>query len=86
MEASIRELKAHLSEYVRRAAEGEDVQVSVHGRVVAKIVPAAVPRDLASLRAEPGITWSGGKPVGVEDAETLAGGAVLAEWVTEDRR
>ncbi len=86
METSIRELKAHLSEYVRRAAEGEDVQVSVHGRVVAKIVPAAVSRDLASLRTELGITWSGGKPVGVEDAETLGGGAVLAEWVTEDRR
>jgi prevent-host-death family protein len=86
MEASIRELKAHLSEYVRRAAEGEDVKVSVHGRVVAKIVPVTASRDLASLGSEPGITWSGGKPAGVAEAETLVGGPALAEWVIEDRR
>jgi prevent-host-death family protein len=86
METNIRELKAHLSEYVRRAAEGEDVQVSVHGRVVAKIVSVATSRDLASLGSEPGITWSGGKPEGVADPEILGGDATLAERVVEDRR
>jgi len=35
LEATLRELEEHLSEYVRKAAEGEDVRVSVDGRVVA---------------------------------------------------
>lgn len=33
----IRELKTHLSEYVRRVRDGESIQVTYHGEVVAEL-------------------------------------------------
>jgi prevent-host-death family protein len=79
-EATIRELEAHLRDYVRIAAEGEDVRVSVDGHPVVKLVA------LAALRSEVGVTWAGGKPVGIPDAEAAPPGVSLADWVIEDRR
>jgi prevent-host-death family protein len=86
MDTSIRELKAHLSEYIRRAAGGEDVTVTVHGRAVARIVAAAPRRDLRALASEPGISWAGGKPDGLARPQALTGPAQISEWVAEDRR
>lgn len=40
----IRELKSHLSEYVRRVREGERIWISSHGEVVAELRP---PEDQA---------------------------------------
>lgn len=46
----IRELKAHASEVLRRVRErGEEIDVTHHGRVVARLVP--VPPARASSRA-----------------------------------
>jgi len=39
MTAGIRELKDNLSDYVRRVEAGEQVAVTMHGRVVAMLVP-----------------------------------------------
>lgn len=39
MEVGIRELKARLSEYVERAAEGETIMVTSRGRRVAQLIP-----------------------------------------------
>lgn len=39
MDISVRELKSHLSEYLRKAAAGEEVVVTSHGREVARLVP-----------------------------------------------
>lgn len=39
MEVGIRELKARLSEYIERAADGEIVIVTNRGRRIAQIVP-----------------------------------------------
>lgn len=61
----VRELKAHLSEYIRLAASGEKVVVTDRGREVAVI--SAPDASLVGLRAliESGmVTWSGGKPRG----------------------
>lgn len=85
-EATIRELEAHLRDYVRIAAEGEDVRVSVDGHPVVKLVALAALPDLAALRSEVGVTWAGGKPVGIPDAEAAPPGVSLADWVIEDRR
>jgi prevent-host-death family protein len=85
-EATIRELEAHLRDYVRVAAEGEDVRVSVDGHPVVKLVALAALPDLAALRSEVGVTWAGGKPVGIPDAEAAPPGVSLADWVIEDRR
>jgi prevent-host-death family protein len=85
-EATIRELEAHLRDYVRVAAEGEDVRVSVDGHPVVKLVALAALPDLAALRSEVGVTWAGGKPVGIPDAEAAPPRVSLADWVIEDRR
>jgi prevent-host-death family protein len=42
MTTGIRELKNNLSRYIRRIETGERVAITVHGRVVAEIVPPAL--------------------------------------------
>ena len=86
LEATLRELEEHLSEYVRKAAEGEDVRVSVDGRVVARLVAFPTSPDFAALKSEPGVTWAGGKPAGLQNPAVVPAGASLADWVVEDRR
>ncbi|MGL5856997.1 MAG: type II toxin-antitoxin system Phd/YefM family antitoxin [Angustibacter sp.] len=39
MQVGVRDLKARLSEYLARAAQGESVEVVSHGRPVARLVP-----------------------------------------------
>jgi prevent-host-death family protein len=88
MHTGIRALKAHLSEYIHRAADGEDITVSVRGRAVVKLV-AAGRRQRASIKSltnEPGISWCGGKPAGVARPRRLSGSASLSGFVVEDRR
>jgi prevent-host-death family protein len=50
MTAGIRALKDHLSDYIRRVEQGERVAVTVHGRVVAELVPPAAHRAPAGSR------------------------------------
>ena len=86
LKTSIRELKSKLSEHIRTAASGEDVIVSAHGRPVAKITAVGKSRDLKQLRDEPGISWSGGKPLGLSRAAGLRGERQISDLVAEDRR
>ena len=86
MQASIRELKMHLSEYIRQVKAGETVTISVHNHPVAQIVPIKRQDTLEELAAQPGITWNGGKAAGLPRGEAMPVGVSLAEWVAEDRR
>ena len=86
MEASIRELKTHLSEYIRHVTAGETVTINIHNRPVAKIVPIRQQAALGDLAALPGISWNGGKVAGLPRGEALRVGVSLADWVAEDRR
>jgi prevent-host-death family protein len=63
----VRDLKAHLSEYVARAASGEAVVVTERGRPVALLSP--LPSGMQALdvmRRKGRVRWSGGKPKGLE--------------------
>jgi prevent-host-death family protein len=74
----IRELKAHTGEVLRRVRKsGEVVEITYHGRVVARLVPASAPSrgaaeknpvwtDLDRLAAEIGSQWPEG--LSAEDA------------------
>ena len=86
MKASMRELKAHLSEYIRQVTAGETVTINIHNRPVAKIVPIQRQTTLDDLAAQPGISWNGGKVAGLARGEALPVGVSLADWVAEDRR
>ena len=41
MNVGVREFKAHLSDYLRRAAAGESVVVTDHGRPIVQLAPFA---------------------------------------------
>jgi len=57
-EVGVRELKTHLSEALREVERGGRLRVTVHGRPIADIVPAAAGRDddLRALVAEGRLT------------------------------
>ena len=46
MDVGIRELKAHLSHYVRRASQGETIRVTDRGRTTALLIPATADEEL----------------------------------------
>ena len=52
MEISVRELKSRLSEYLRKAAAGEELVVTSRGKEVARLVPPRSARRSASNEAE----------------------------------
>ena len=68
----VRELKAHIGEVLRRVRKaGEIVEITYHGRIIARLVPAFLPSkavaeqspvwsDLDRLAAEIGARWPDG--------------------------
>lgn len=44
MNITVADLKANLSEFLRKAADGEEVNITRHGRPYVKIAPAKKPR------------------------------------------
>lgn len=86
MQANIRQLKANLSSYVKKASEGQAVTVNVHNRPIARIVPFKASASLASLAQLPGIRWNGGKPTGLPLGESMRKGVSLSAWVKQGRR
>jgi prevent-host-death family protein len=81
----ITELKAHLSDYLRRAQAGERFYVTYRGVEVAELGPpdpvrAALWRMVADGEAE----WSGGKPV-LPKTLPKNTGRMLSDIVLEDR-
>ncbi len=84
----IRELKARLSQYLKRVGQGERIIITDRGHPVAVISPAGasdVEERVAALIREGAIQWDGGRPRGSRRPADLRGPAV-AEAVIEDRR
>jgi prevent-host-death family protein len=87
-EVGIKVLKYHLSEYLRRAREGERIVVTDRGSPVAVLAPLDEGREakLAWGLVRAGeATWSGGKPRG-SVAPPKVRGKMASEMVIEDRR
>ena len=89
---SVRDLKNHLSEHLRRLERGELITVTRRGKPVAVLSPAEregeeVRRKLGRLAAEGVVSWSGGKPKGLHPRVKLIGeGPTVSKMVIEDRR
>lgn len=85
----IRELKDHLSSYVKKVKKGGIITITERGKAVAEIVPMKEKNDekkLADLVREGKISWGGGeKPGGLENPPKIKGKTV-SEIVIEDRR
>ena len=92
MAVSVRELKAHLSAYLRRVAAGEEVAITSRGQLVARLAPPT-PQDaedaaIARIRALPFlVSGKGGKPEGAKrPVKIKRGQKMLAEIVIEGRK
>lgn len=84
----VRELRDHLSDYLRRVREGQRVVITDRGKPVGELSLAdgrkSVERAWALVRQ--GVArWSGGKPRGLIRAPRSRGGLVSAA-VLQDRR
>lgn len=88
VQVGVRELKARLSHYLKRASQGEPVIVTERGKPVAVIGPATQASETAflwKLVAEGKVRWSGGKPKGSEHPVRLRGGPSMAQTIIEGR-
>ena len=78
----IRELKQQTSELIRRVREeGSEIQVTYHGRVVARLVPVRLPEPLEGDRA-----WADLDHLAAQVGERWPHGVSAAEAVSEGRR
>ena len=91
MNVAVRELKDHLSEYLKRVSAGEEVVVTSHGKPVARLAPLRDPADeaseLARIRSLPWVrAGKGGRlePV-ANPMPSTPGEPSLSDWVLEDR-
>jgi prevent-host-death family protein len=85
----IRELKNATSALVRRAQGGEVIVVTDRGKPIVQLTPihAEGPTEadrLASAVSAGRLSWSGGKPRGLDRAPRVA--ASVSSAVVEDRR
>ena len=93
MNVSVRELKNHLSEYLRRASAGEEILVTSRNRPLARLVPVTQPRTgseqeaLAELQALPWVSpGDGHAPRGLGSPVHIRPGEKgLSDIVSEDR-
>lgn len=87
-QAGVRDVKDHLSEYLRRVRRGERVVITDRGRPVAALVglEGEEGSEVAWSLVRQGLgDWSGGKPQGLADPPRVPGRRA-EEVVIEDRR
>ena len=85
-QVGVRELKASLSAYLRRVAEGDSVIVTDHGRPVARLVPPDVPDRLSRLIREGRLNWTGRRLAPPRTRPKLRPGrTTLSDIVLRDR-
>lgn len=81
----IKQLKAHLSRYVRKAQRGERVIITERGKEIAELVPLSSEREgVLRLASQGKLAWSGGKPAGLDGIAVR--GKPLSKTVLEERR
>jgi prevent-host-death family protein len=81
----IRELRQNASAVLRKVAAGETVEVTDHGRPVARIVPLHSERTLDQLIAEGRATGAEGDLLALEPAVARKGEARLSDVLAEMR-
>jgi prevent-host-death family protein len=88
MNAGIREIKNHLSEYLKRVKQGEIVVITERNVPVARLAPIQeeIQPEILALVKERAASWQGGKPYGTAVPPEIPGIASIAALVAEDRR
>ncbi|MGD0622163.1 MAG: type II toxin-antitoxin system prevent-host-death family antitoxin [Thermacetogeniaceae bacterium] len=88
MDAGIREVKNHFSEYLRRVKQGEIVVITERNVPIARLAPVQekIQPQALNLVKEGVASWQGGKPRGAAVPPEVPGAASIAALVAEDRR
>lgn len=87
-EVGVRELRDHLSAYLKRVRAGEHLFITDRGKPIAILGPVDAPQispEMQALLNHGVVTWSGGKPRGAKNPPRVCGRTV-AETLVEDRR
>lgn len=85
IEVGIRDLRNGLSKYLKRVRQGETITVTEHGEPVARLIPAAIPPDIAKKMADGRVTWSGEKFRPPKTKIRPTPGPPISDFVVEDR-
>jgi prevent-host-death family protein len=83
----VRDLKAHLSEYLRRVRSGQTIVITDHGQAVGQIIPVGQPIEerLRSLQAAGLLAWNGQSLPDIESPVINRSGKLLSNLVVEMR-
>ena len=87
LNVGLRELKTHLSQYMRQVKSGDTIVITEHGRPVGRIVPA--PRSLddqIQAMLDSGLLEWNGQPVPpVKNRPRVRGRKTVSDMLIEDR-
>jgi prevent-host-death family protein len=83
----VRELKAHLSEFLRQVRSGQTIVITDHGQAVGQILPAGQPIEerLRSLQGAGLLAWNGQPLPSIETPVINHSGHLLSDLVVEMR-
>ncbi len=91
----IRELKNHLTRYLRTVRQGNAITVTVHGKPIARLVPISPPGEVAltpemekrmwELAADGFLAWDGGASQVPEPVADNRGAGLLGDLIVENR-
>ena len=86
MNAAVRDLKTHLSAYLRRVKAGERFIITDHGQPCALLqpFPSVLEAQAQVLMGNPNLSWNGQRLALPEPV--AVGGPSMAEMILEDRR
>ncbi len=84
----VRDLKTHLSEYLREIKKGKTIVITEHGKPVGRIIPAALPQAdrIEAMRRAGIIAWNGKKPKMAATRAKVSDRGTLAKLLVEDRQ
>jgi len=87
MRVGIRELKAHLSEYLRKVKAGGTVVITERGKPMGQILPLGetLEEKMQRLQDEGFLTWSGKKLEPRQPSVVNTWGRKMSDLIIEDR-
>ena len=87
LSVGVRELKIHLSKYLREVKLGNTIVITDHGKPVGRITPATttVAERIEAMRQAGIITWSGEKLSLTPPTVSVVGTRTVADLLIEDR-
>ena len=87
VKVGLRELKTHLSQYMRQVKSGDTIVITEHGRPVGRIVPAPKSLDdqIQALLVGGLIDWNGQHLPPVKHKPRVRGRKTVSDMLIEDR-